>query len=350
MDGWRNAGTLARLRITRTAPPRRPVDSLETRRTRSARRTPRDRRGRLGRFPRARPADSGPRGAVDHGGLGWDAAVHEAGERADRPAARGHPEDGHRRCGCAAPGCHSPRPTPVDAARALHARILGIRGVHRVSARVRTRPGSDVGDARRPDPGHAAGVHEPVRHVARAPARLGIVGRRVCDGASRRVGRHRDPHGWRDRGLDASGRRHRARVVGCVLARLRGRRSAHSGRLSQPLDHAVGRWRRGCGAAAAAGVAAGARWVCRRLTGTAWGSILVLAVLTSIVGYVLWYWALGAGGISRIAGIQFTQPLFGLLLAAVFLGERPGPTVIVAGTAILFGAWMVQRAGTPARV
>ena len=83
---------------------------------------------------------------------------------------------------------------------------------------------------------------------------------------------------------------------------------------------------------------------------TAWGSIIVLAVLTSIVGYVLWYWALGAGGISRIAGVQFTQPLFGLLLAALVLGERPGPTVVIAAAAILTGAWMVQRAGSRPRV
>ncbi len=80
--------------------------------------------------------------------------------------------------------------------------------------------------------------------------------------------------------------------------------------------------------------------------GKAWGSILVLAVLTSILGYVAWYWALATGGISRIAGIQFTQPLFGLALAAIVLAERPGPIVLVAGAAILLGAWMVQRAGS----
>ncbi len=77
---------------------------------------------------------------------------------------------------------------------------------------------------------------------------------------------------------------------------------------------------------------------------SAWVSVLVLALLTSIVGYVLWYWALAHGGISRIAGIQFTQPLFGLLLAAIVLAERPGPVVLVAAVAILSGAWLVQRA------
>lgn len=79
---------------------------------------------------------------------------------------------------------------------------------------------------------------------------------------------------------------------------------------------------------------------------TAWGSILVLAILTSIVGYVAWYWALARGGISRVAGVQFTQPLFGLALAAVFLGERPASVTAVAGAGILAGAWLVQRAAS----
>ncbi len=76
----------------------------------------------------------------------------------------------------------------------------------------------------------------------------------------------------------------------------------------------------------------------------AWASVLILAVLTSIVGYVAWYWALGKGGISRIASVQFTQPLFGLVLAMVIVGERPTPVVAVAAAVILLGVWLVQRA------
>jgi drug/metabolite transporter (DMT)-like permease len=77
----------------------------------------------------------------------------------------------------------------------------------------------------------------------------------------------------------------------------------------------------------------------------AWGSVLVLALLTSVLGYIVWYWALAKGGISRIASIQFTQPLFGIALAAAVLGERPAPVVALAGVGILTGAWLVLRAG-----
>ncbi len=78
----------------------------------------------------------------------------------------------------------------------------------------------------------------------------------------------------------------------------------------------------------------------------AWGSILVLAFLTSVLGYVAWYWALAKGGISRIASVQFTQPLFGIALAAIVLGERPAPITAVAAVGILTGAYMVLRAGS----
>ena len=78
----------------------------------------------------------------------------------------------------------------------------------------------------------------------------------------------------------------------------------------------------------------------------AWGAIIVLAVLTSVLGYVAWYWALAKGGISRIASIQFTQPLFGIALAAIVLGERPAPITAVAAAVILLGAWMVLNAGS----
>ena len=56
----------------------------------------------------------------------------------------------------------------------------------------------------------------------------------------------------------------------------------------------------------------------------AWGSVLILAVLVSVLGYIGWYWALARGGISRIASTQFTEPLFGVPLAVVLLGGRAG--------------------------
>ena len=66
--------------------------------------------------------------------------------------------------------------------------------------------------------------------------------------------------------------------------------------------------------------------------------------MTSIVGYVGWYWALAHGGIARIATIQFLQPFSGLVLAALLLGEDFTAPLIAASAAILAGVTIAQRA------
>jgi O-acetylserine/cysteine efflux transporter len=68
-------------------------------------------------------------------------------------------------------------------------------------------------------------------------------------------------------------------------------------------------------------------------------------VITSIVGYIGWYWALDRGGIARIATLQFLQPLSGFALAALVLDEAVTPNVVVGGAAIVCGIIVAQRTG-----
>ncbi|MGH6959707.1 MAG: EamA family transporter, partial [Dongiaceae bacterium] len=75
----------------------------------------------------------------------------------------------------------------------------------------------------------------------------------------------------------------------------------------------------------------------------AWGSILFLAIATTIIGYIGWYWALAAGGIARIGLIQFFQPISGLVLAGLLLGERITLPLLLAAVAILAGVFIAQR-------
>jgi drug/metabolite transporter (DMT)-like permease len=77
---------------------------------------------------------------------------------------------------------------------------------------------------------------------------------------------------------------------------------------------------------------------------TAWTSVAFLAVVTSIVGYVGWYWALARGGIARIATLQFLQPLSGFVLAVLVLGEDFTLVSVIAGIAIVCGVLIAQRA------
>jgi drug/metabolite transporter (DMT)-like permease len=75
----------------------------------------------------------------------------------------------------------------------------------------------------------------------------------------------------------------------------------------------------------------------------AWGAVLWMAVMTSIVGYIGWYWALSHGGIQRIATIQFLQSISGLVLAAWLLGEEFTVPLVLASIAILAGVTITQR-------
>jgi drug/metabolite transporter (DMT)-like permease len=76
---------------------------------------------------------------------------------------------------------------------------------------------------------------------------------------------------------------------------------------------------------------------------TAWGAVLFLALVTSIVGYVGWYWALAHGGIARIAPLQFMQPVSGLLLAALVLDERLTWPLALGAGAVVAGVSLARR-------
>jgi len=77
---------------------------------------------------------------------------------------------------------------------------------------------------------------------------------------------------------------------------------------------------------------------------TAWGAVLFLAVVTSILGYLGWYWALDRGGIARIATLQFLQPVSGFVLAALVLGDDVTVPIAVGSTLIVAGIVIAQRA------
>jgi drug/metabolite transporter (DMT)-like permease len=76
----------------------------------------------------------------------------------------------------------------------------------------------------------------------------------------------------------------------------------------------------------------------------AWAAVLFLAVVTSILGYVGWYWALDRGGIARTAPLQFLQPISGLVLAGLVLGERLNGAFLFGAAAVLVGVRLARRA------
>ncbi|MGI9317580.1 MAG: DMT family transporter, partial [bacterium] len=77
---------------------------------------------------------------------------------------------------------------------------------------------------------------------------------------------------------------------------------------------------------------------------SAWSAIAYLAIGVTIVGYMLWYWALGSGGIARVGLIQFLQPVSGVILAWLLLSETINAVFLLASAVILAGVWVALRA------
>lgn len=79
------------------------------------------------------------------------------------------------------------------------------------------------------------------------------------------------------------------------------------------------------------------------VSASGWGGIVYLTLMSSVLGYGLWYWALSQGGAARVSSLQFGMPVPSLIMAAVVLGEAVTATLVGAGAIILAGTWLAQR-------
>lgn len=76
----------------------------------------------------------------------------------------------------------------------------------------------------------------------------------------------------------------------------------------------------------------------------AWSGLLYQAIGVTIVAYILWYWALGTGGIARVGLFQFLQPVSGVILAWLILAEQLSLTFVFASVIIMLGVALAFRA------
>ncbi|MFO0993781.1 MAG: DMT family transporter [Hyphomicrobiales bacterium] len=68
----------------------------------------------------------------------------------------------------------------------------------------------------------------------------------------------------------------------------------------------------------------------------AWASVVYLAIGVTVVGYILWFWAMARGGIAEVGLMQFFQPISGVILAHVLLDE-PLSLLLFASAALVIG-------------
>src|SRR5215475_5015506 len=79
------------------------------------------------------------------------------------------------------------------------------------------------------------------------------------------------------------------------------------------------------------------------------GAIVYLALLTSVVSYLLWYWALGRTDASKVAVFSNLQPVATAVAAWLVLGEHIGWEVAVGGALVLAGVRVIVTAPTAPR-
>jgi drug/metabolite transporter (DMT)-like permease len=82
--------------------------------------------------------------------------------------------------------------------------------------------------------------------------------------------------------------------------------------------------------------------------GTAgWSAIAYLTLISSLLGYAAWFWALGRGGIARVGSWQLAQPVLTVALAAVLLRERVTFPLALSAATIIAGTAIAQKQAAP---
>lgn len=79
----------------------------------------------------------------------------------------------------------------------------------------------------------------------------------------------------------------------------------------------------------------------------AWLDIAYLVVFATIVGFVLFYWAVRRYGAGTASLVSYLVPVFALVQAVLILGEQPAPLEIVGGAIILAGVRVATLHFTP---
>ncbi len=74
-----------------------------------------------------------------------------------------------------------------------------------------------------------------------------------------------------------------------------------------------------------------------------WFALVYMAVMGSVVGYLIYYWALQQMPASRIATVSYMQPVLATLLGILFLGERLTHQLLFGGALVLVGVYLTGR-------
>jgi drug/metabolite transporter (DMT)-like permease len=88
----------------------------------------------------------------------------------------------------------------------------------------------------------------------------------------------------------------------------------------------------------------------RQLSLPVWGSLAYSAVISMLVGYTIWSWAIARGGVSRTVPYLFLVPVLTGIVSTIALGEVFTPMKLVGGAMVLVGTALVRLLGSGMRL
>lgn len=74
-----------------------------------------------------------------------------------------------------------------------------------------------------------------------------------------------------------------------------------------------------------------------------WAGLFYMAAVSSVLAYTLFYWVLRYMDASRVAAVNYLQPIGAIVVAAAFLGEMPTRHLVFGGVLILLGVYLAER-------
>lgn len=90
-----------------------------------------------------------------------------------------------------------------------------------------------------------------------------------------------------------------------------------------------------------AAAAPGTAWT--RVAPEGWLALGWMSLLSSLAAYVLWFYALGRGGIGRMSSLLLVMPAITLLGASLVLGEPIGWLMAASCALVIFGTYLAHR-------
>ena len=80
------------------------------------------------------------------------------------------------------------------------------------------------------------------------------------------------------------------------------------------------------------------------VTSIGWAAMLYMALLTTVASYTIYSWVLRYMEPSRVAVINYVQPMVVILISIALLGEHPTQHLLAGGLLVLVGVYLTERA------